>query len=167
MLVRLLKEKGLLSIIVVWIIVLALLIFKLLFETEPPVFTDMLTTHWAFGWLQGQLVIMLSLGVALVVTSGIVARPFFRRLDLGSRSGNIEILIMPALKPECQNKPLESLSLTDPLQVLTFLARFQYGTALTRLFPSYMWKQESGTARALYRWKPTVLFGKESPIDLE
>ena len=138
MLVRLLKEQGLLSVFVVWVIVLALVVFKLLFETEPHSITDLFTTHWAFDWLQDQTVIMLSLGVALVITSGIVTRPFFRRLDFGTRSGNVEVLIMLTIilgQPEVLFRTEVLVSIcTTLLLFLLLTSTYKKESALSKLF---------------------------------
>ncbi|MFC2175479.1 hypothetical protein ACFLR1_00735 [Bacteroidota bacterium] len=138
MLVRLLKERGLLPGIVTWIIIAGLMILKVFLEVEPYAFTDLLTTHWILGRLQGQPILMLSIGVVLIAFIGILARFFYVKLGLGSKYGKLEtLLLMTIILAQSEvlfrTEVLLSVAITISL-FLVLISTHKEASVLPRLF---------------------------------
>lgn len=96
MLIRFLNEKGLIPMAAMLLFLAGMLVFAAYDEPNTQL-AENLSKHWAIGWLTDFPAVGIFLGTIAMVTLILVVRVYARRIKLGSKSGNLEALIVSAI----------------------------------------------------------------------
>jgi hypothetical protein len=97
MLTRLLKDNGLLSLLLTLAVSIVIVVFRATAGSIPPMVSDQLGAHWALGWARDLPKVALVLSGLMVILSGFLTRTIAIRFKLLGTKGWLPVLISVAL----------------------------------------------------------------------
>lgn len=142
MLARILKDDGLLSLLLTALAAVGLIVFRASNGSSGDVSADALSMHWALSWSGGVPWVTNGLCVLLLLTLGVVTRQAGIRFRLLSSKGWLPILItvcIGLLSTDALQRPDILLgALASQLTVVLILTTYRQDSVLSTLFHAGM-----------------------------
>jgi hypothetical protein len=138
MLTRILKDNGLLSLLLTCVMAVGLLVVHALVADSSAIVADSLSTHWAFGWCRTSPVLTQLLCAITLLLAGFITREVGIRFRLLTTKGWLPVLItvcVGLLSDHALQRPDILLgAFISQLAVVLILSTYRQDSVLNKLF---------------------------------